>query len=98
MFDVHRDVLVKIVHHQSLKDIATYHGYRGDYLLKMTTGDGALVELISSYCEMKSIDYVVKPNLVAGYEVYIIAIDEDVVPIKKRIKDPDQSSDKWFEN
>ena len=98
MFDVHRDVLSKFIHHQSLKDITTYYGYRGDYLLKMTTHDGIFIELISNYCEMKSIDYVVKQNIVDGYEVYIIAIDDDVIPIKKRIRNSDQSSDKWFDN
>lgn len=97
MFDVHRDVLSKFIKHPSLKDVATYHGYRGDYLLKMTTGDANLVELISRYCEMKSIDYVIKPNLVSGFEIYIIAIDEDVVPIKRK-NESEKPIKKWFED
>lgn len=97
MFDIHRDILAKFIHHKSLKDVSTYHGYKGDYLLKMTTRDASLAELISNYCEMKSVDYVIKPNIVDGFEIYIIAIDDDVIPIKGT-KTSNKSSDKWFNN
>jgi hypothetical protein len=95
MFPVHRDVLSKFVHHEALKDVSTYHGYRGDYLLKMTTRSDGLVNLITSYCEMKNIEYVIgKPNIVEGYEIFIIAVDDEVIPIKMS-KNP--SGDRWYE-
>lgn len=95
MFAVHRDVLSKFIHHEALKDVATYHGYMGDYLLKMTTRSDGLLSLIQSYCEMKSINYVIgKPNIVEGYEIFIIAIDDDVIDIKIS-KNP--TGDRWYE-
>jgi hypothetical protein len=95
VFAVHRDVLSKFIHHEALKDVATYHGYMGDYLLKMTTRSDGLLSLIQSYCEMKSINYVIgKPNIVEGYEIFIIAIDDDVIDIKIS-KNP--TGDRWYE-
>lgn len=82
MFDVHRDVLSKFVKHPALKDVATYHGYKGDYMLKMTTRSAELVEMVDNYCKMKDIEIVVKPDLVNGFDMFIIAKDDDVVPIK----------------
>jgi len=94
MFEVHRDVLGKFIKHPALKDVATYHGYKGDYILKMTTRSSDLIEMIQNYCVMKSIDIVIKPNVVSGYEIYIIAQDDDVVPIKTM----KQGGDRWFNN
>lgn len=92
MFEVHRDVLSKFVKHPALKDVATYHGYMGDYMLKMTTRSPELVELVENYCKMKNIDYVIKPELVVGFDIFIIAKDDDVAPIKLT-KD---RADRWF--
>lgn len=92
MFDVHRDVLSKFVKHPALKDVATYHGYRGDYILKMTTRSADLVDMIDNYCTMKDIELAIKTDPVAGFEIFIIAKDDNVVPIKSA----QGGGDRWF--
>lgn len=82
MFELHRNIIQTFIT-EDIKDISTYGGYKGAYILKITTKRLPLAEKIASYCESLGGDAVVKENHnLVQFEVYCIAEDPSVYNIK----------------
>jgi hypothetical protein len=82
MFELHRNIIQTFIT-EDLKDICTYGGYKGAYILKITAKRSALAEKIASYCESLGGEAVIKQNHnLVNYEVYCIAEDPSIYNIK----------------
>jgi hypothetical protein len=82
MFELHRNIIQTFIT-EDLKDICTYGGYKGAYILKITTKRSALAEKIASYCESLGGEAAIKQNHnLVNYEVYCIAEDPSIYNIK----------------
>lgn len=84
MFQLHKKIIELFIN-TDIKDINTYGGYKGDYILKITTKHLSLAESIASHCENLGGKSVIKENKnLMNYEIYCIAEDPDVYHIKIR--------------
>jgi hypothetical protein len=82
MFQLHRKIIQHFIT-DGIKDINTYSGYRGDYILKITTKHMALAENIALYCESIGGEAVIKENKnLLNFEIYCIAKDTEMYTLK----------------
>jgi hypothetical protein len=82
MFPLHRKIIQNFIT-DDIKDINTYGGYKGAYILKITTRNMVLAEKIASYCESLDGEAVIKENKnLLNFEVYCIAEDTSMYTLK----------------
>lgn len=82
MFQLHRKIIQHFIT-DDIKDISTYGGYRGDYILKITTKYMPLAEKIALFCEGIDGEAVIKENKnLLNYEIYCIAKDTEMYTLK----------------
>jgi hypothetical protein len=82
MFELHRNIIQTFIT-EDIKDICTYGGYKGAYILKITTKRLALAEKIARYCESLGGEAVLKENYnLVNFEVYCVAEDPSVYNLK----------------
>lgn len=82
MFDLHRKVIQTFIN-EDIKDINTYGGYKGAYILKITTRNIGVAEKIARYCESLGSEAVIKENKnLCNYEVYCVAEDTSIYTLK----------------
>lgn len=84
MFHKHVQIL-DVFLKTDIKDVCTYGGYKGDYILKLTTKHTALATAIMDFCENLEVECVLKENKnMLVYELYCIVEDQDVYKLKRK--------------
>ena len=82
MFQLHQKIIQTFINND-IKDINTYGGYKGAYILKITTKHMPLAESIALYCESIGGEAVIKENKhLIIFEIYCIAEDSSVYTLK----------------
>ncbi|MDD2266687.1 hypothetical protein [Sulfuricurvum sp.] len=82
MFELHRNIIQTFIT-EDIRDISTYGGYKGAYILKITTKRLTVAEKIAAYCESLGGEAVIKENHnLIIFEVYCIAEDPSVYTLK----------------
>ncbi len=84
MFYKHMQILDTFLK-TDIKDICTYGGYKGDYILKITTKHIALANAIMGFCENLEVECVLKENKnILIYELYCIVEDAEIYKLKTK--------------
>ena len=84
MFHKHTQILDTFLK-TDIRDVCTYGGYKGDYILKITTKHTSLANAIIDFCENIGVECVLKENKnVLVYELYCIVEDTDVYKLKAK--------------
>ncbi|MDP3301777.1 MAG: hypothetical protein Q8S36_07410 [Sulfuricurvum sp.] len=84
MFELHRKIIQTFIT-EDIKDINTYGGYKGAYILKITTKHLPLAEKIALYTESIGGESIIKENKnLMNFEIYCISEDTSIYTLKSR--------------